>query len=265
MNPLYFGTQSRRLFGIYHGAVATGGPARALVLCNSWGPEYMNSHRTVRQAAIQLADAGFSVLRFDYFGTGDSAGDLTEASVALWEDDVRTALRELKAMSGASRIGLIGLRFGALLANRVAATNNTEVDHLLLWDPIVNGRAYLDELFYNCENDPNSFIEVRSRPAAGGGGHEIHGFALTDAMARDIRSMSLDGVSPELLSRCHVMISGPERDVVQVRQRLVPPLDPACIERVAAPPCWTSQWPPQLVSLPAEFLRRLVECARRTC
>ncbi len=237
------------------------GPPRALVVCNSWGPEYINSHRTVRQAAIQLAAAGLHVLRFDYFGTGDSAGDLTEASVAMWEDDVRTALHEVKAISGAARVGLVGLRFGAVLANRVAGTDSAQVDQLLLWDPIVNGSAYLGELFYNCEHDPDAFRELRTRPRESGGGHEVHGFPLTDAMDREIRAMRLEGVSPSLASRCQVLISGPERDEVEVRRRLVPPLDPSSIERVAAPPCWTIQWPPQLVSLPAAFLRRLVERA----
>jgi exosortase A-associated hydrolase 2 len=262
MNPFYFGERSRRLFGIYHACGATEGPPRALILCSSWGPEYMHSHRTVRQAAIQLAAVGFHVLRFDYFGTGDSEGDLTQASVELWEEDIREALRELKAMSGATRVGLVGLRFGAILANRVAASNAAEVDRLLLWDPILDGSAYLDELFYNCDHGPNPFCERRTRPASGGGGHEVDGFPLTDAMARDIRGMSLDSVSPVLQPRCQVMISGPERDEARVRERLVPPLDPASIERISAAPCWTVQWPPQLVSLPAEFLRRLAERAR---
>jgi pimeloyl-ACP methyl ester carboxylesterase len=264
MNPFYFGERSRRLFGVYHAGGATNGPSRALVLCNSWGAEYINAHRTVRQAAIQLAAAGLHVLRFDYFGTGDSAGDLTEANVAMWEDDIRTALREVMAISGAANVGLVGLRFGALLANRVAATNDVKVDQLVLWDPIVSGTAYLDELFYNCEHDPNAFRELRTRPGGSGGGHEVDGFPLTDAMAREIRAMSLDRVSPSLESRCVVLISGPERDEVEVRRRLVPPLDPSSIERIAAPPCWTIQWPPQLVSLPAAFLRRLVERARAT-
>jgi pimeloyl-ACP methyl ester carboxylesterase len=201
------------------------------------------------------------VLRFDYFGTGDSAGDLTEASVAMWEDDIRTALDEVIAMSGAARVGLVGLRFGAVLANRVAMTNSVQVDQLVLWDPILNGAAYVDELFYNCEQDPEPFRELRTRPRGSGGGHEVQGFPLTDAMASEIRAMRLDAVSPSLESRCQVLISGPERDEVEVRRRLVPPLDPSSIERIAAPPCWTIQWPPQLVSLPAVFLRRLVERA----
>jgi hypothetical protein len=155
------------------------------------------------------------------------------------------------------------LRFGAVLANRVAATIPERVDQLLLWDPIMNGTAYLDELFYNCNHDAEAFRELRTRPASSGGGYEVHGFPLTDAMDREIRGMNLDGVSPSLQSRCDVLISGPVRDEMLVRQRLVPPLNPASIERVAAHPCWTVQWPPQLVSLPAEFLRRLVERARR--
>jgi pimeloyl-ACP methyl ester carboxylesterase len=261
MNAFYFGERIRRLFGFYHAGRPVAGAPRAVVLCNSWGPEYTHAHRTLRQAAIQLSAAGIHVLRFDYYGTGDSEGDLTDASVSIWHEDIRTAMQEIAAISGASRVGLIGFRFGGMLAARVAASDPAMLDRLLLWDPVVNGSAFLDELFYNCEHDPEAYRELRTRPTSAGGGYEVHGFPLTESMNEQIRALDLGTVSAGIPATCAILISGPERDLIQVRNRLAPPVDPGSIEHVPEMPCWTVQWPPQLRSLPAKFLRRLVERA----
>jgi pimeloyl-ACP methyl ester carboxylesterase len=260
MSAFYFGDRKRRLFGMYHAPAPCEGPPRALVLCNSWGPDYIYSHRTVRQAAIQLAAAGFHVLRFDYFGTGDSAGELTEANLAMWEEDIHSAINEVLQMSGASRVLLIGLRLGALLAGRVAESESSKVGQLMLWDPVVSGSAFLDELFRNSRSDPEMFRKVRPRPASDGGGHELQGFPLTDAMALEIRNLDLANLRGVVASY-GVLLSVPESEAVRVEQRLVPLFNPATIERVPAFPCWVNQWPPSTRSMPVTFLRRLVERA----
>ena len=69
----------------------------------------------------QLAAQGWHVLRFDYFGTGDSAGEFDEADLTGWEADIEQALDELLDMAGARKVALVGLRLGATLAARVAA------------------------------------------------------------------------------------------------------------------------------------------------
>ena len=67
-----------------------------MVLCYPWGSEYIHAHRALRQLATRLSMAGFHTLRFDYFGTGDSAGEMEDADLGVWEDDIETAIEELK-------------------------------------------------------------------------------------------------------------------------------------------------------------------------
>ena len=81
MVPLYFGSKQRRLFGIHEPAYAQVGPPRAVLLCHAWGSEYLNSYRSMRFVADQLVAAGFHVMRFDYYGSGDSGGETTEADL----------------------------------------------------------------------------------------------------------------------------------------------------------------------------------------
>jgi len=117
-----------------------------VVLCQPLGDEAMCAHRALRALAERLSEEGFHVLRFDYHGTGDSAG-LTEESerLAAWQGSVREAMRGLSALSGEGTIDLVGLRFGATLAV-LAAASGVGVGEVVLWAPCVSGRAYAREV-----------------------------------------------------------------------------------------------------------------------
>ena len=137
MNPLYLGTQERRLFAVYEPAAVKDRRTRAAVLCYPWGAEYTYAHRTMRQLAVKLSAGGFHTLRFDYFGTGDSGGEDSEANPAAAEVDVESAIEGLKDIVGVARVALIGLRLGATLAARAAMRRKENVEALVLWDPII--------------------------------------------------------------------------------------------------------------------------------
>ena len=137
MNPLYLGTQERRLFAVYEPAAVKERRTRAAVLCYPWGAEYTYAHRTIRQLAVKLSACGFHTLRFDYFGTGDSGGEDSEANPAAAEVDVESAIEGLQDIVGVARVALIGLRLGATLAARAAMRRTENIEALVLWDPIV--------------------------------------------------------------------------------------------------------------------------------
>jgi pimeloyl-ACP methyl ester carboxylesterase len=179
MTPFYFGDRRRRLFGIYEPAVLKSVGKRAAVLCYPWGAEYVHAHRTMRQLAVRLSAAGIDTLRFDFFGTGDSAGEMVDADLAGWETDIELAIQELRDIVGSARVTLIGLRLGATLAARVAARRPRDVDTLVLWDPIQSGTDYLTTL--GAAEAPSAF----SPPLV------VRGFPLTVGMRRDLRAIAL--------------------------------------------------------------------------
>ncbi len=78
----------------------------AVVLCYPIGQEYIRSHRAIYQLAVRLSQAGFHVLRFDYFGCGDSEGDFEEGSLAQWTSDIHSAIAEIQERSGLTSICL---------------------------------------------------------------------------------------------------------------------------------------------------------------
>jgi pimeloyl-ACP methyl ester carboxylesterase len=147
IQPHFFGAIDAPLFGCYH-APSSRQPARhGVVLCHPLGHEYMACYRTIRQAAVRLAQAGAGVLRFDFYGSGDSSGDSSDGCPSRWVRDVATATVELQKRSGDERVACAGLRLGASLA-LLALQDQRAVGTtaLILWDPIVNGAAYIEEL-----------------------------------------------------------------------------------------------------------------------
>jgi pimeloyl-ACP methyl ester carboxylesterase len=105
----------------------------------------MRSHWAFRRLADILSKSGFHVLRFDYFGTGDSSGEGIEANISQWKNDVGTAVRELADMSGTKAVSMVGDRLGAALAAQ-ATIEGIRLKDLVLWDPVVIGRDYIGEL-----------------------------------------------------------------------------------------------------------------------
>ena len=131
--------------GWYH-APTTPWHDLAVVLCPPIGFEAVSSYPTQVQLAMALADAGLPVLRVDYHGTGDSAGDSGSPDrVEAWLASIEAAVAQAKLRSGATEVALLGIRLGATLAVE-AARRLGGVDSLLLWAPCASGKAFAREL-----------------------------------------------------------------------------------------------------------------------
>jgi predicted alpha/beta hydrolase len=144
--PFYFGPAARPLFGWLHLPATPQVADIGLLLCSPTGYEAISSHRTLRRLAEAAAGRGIPALRFDYDGTGDSAGsDDDPGRLAAWLHSIRLAAAELLARSGVARIGIAGIRLGASLA-LLAAQDLPMVSGAVLIGTVADGRRYLREL-----------------------------------------------------------------------------------------------------------------------
>lgn len=240
MTPFFFGASPRRLFGVYDPAVRSPSEGlRAAVICNPWGPEYIYAHRALRQLARRLSLAGFHTLRFDYFGTGNSAGDMVDADLLGWKNDIETAMDELTDLAGVKQVALVGLRLGATLAASVVCRRQKGIGALVLWEPIFDGTAYFDgrgEMSASDQNWDNDGPSLRA--AELGGRLEIEGFTLAPTMAEEIRSLDLLATMSACPSDTKIMIWNhmPRRDNLQ---RKVEKKCPTVYVNDA--PAWTSE------------------------
>lgn len=198
MEAFFFGPSSSPLLGVYHPAKFDVDRFEGIVLCYPFGQEYMRAHRSFRQLSNSLTKKGYHVLRFDYSGTGDSAGNLEEVTASDWLRDIDVAIQELKDMAGLSKVGIMGLRLGGLLAARVAASR-TDLNSLVLWDPVVTGTDYLNEL--RAYVGAEELAESRSNFVDSDGSLHLNGFAMTAAFQESLAAISLIEEKPAALRR----------------------------------------------------------------
>lgn len=142
----YFGPESRALFGVLHRPQASASAPFAVLMLSPWGAEDMSAHRSLRSLAQSVAQQGYTCMRFDCDGCGDSYDPKPEDDLwALWQQSVGAAIDTLKHLSGVEHVVLIGMRLGALLAAQLAA-ERTDIAALILMAPVRSGQAYLKEL-----------------------------------------------------------------------------------------------------------------------
>lgn len=188
IEPLHFGSEGRQLFGCYHvpaGELKNTG----IVVCPPLFTEYYRAHGSLKRLADRLSQCGFHVLRFDYFGTGDSEGTSEAISIAGAMKDIDQAIAELRSLSGARQVILLGARLGADFALRVSP-DNENVSKILLWDPILDGTAYLKELRQRHEELIRSHTNIGDNERKTvGWGREILGFKVSPSLVSQIESI----------------------------------------------------------------------------
>jgi len=169
-------------------------------MCRPLGFEAMCTGQTYAVLADTLARSGFDVLRFDYQGTGDSAGtDADPDRVAAWVASTVAAAGELARRAGIDRLALFGVRMGATLAVQ-AARELGGVDSLVLWAPCVTGRAFTREL--------RAASAGRAQPPAGShpGDIEALGCLYTAQTLRDLQQLDCTRVEAPPARRALVVL-----------------------------------------------------------
>lgn len=212
MKPFYFGDSKNPLFGVFHSAQNPESREYGILICPPIAHEYVRTHRALRQLATALAAAGFPVMRFDYFGVGDSAGESGEGGVALWTKDIRAAIEELLALSNKKAVSLVGLRLGAALALQ-ALSENTFCKQLVLWEPIVSGLQMLNEM-------KHMHTLSLSSPAVPVNDEEIVGFPYPAALQQDICGLDMLRMRASGVEKIVILYSKDMPQYAQLRQHL---------------------------------------------
>ncbi|MDQ2076216.1 amino acid adenylation domain-containing protein [Marinimicrobium sp. ABcell2] len=140
----YFGPEAE-LYGLYYPSEANHAES-AVLICPPIGSEWTRTHFVMRKVIRQLIARGVPVMRFDFFGMGDSLGEGSQASLELWKANIDSAVGELKRRAGVRQVVGIGVRLGASLMTQVAEAQPESFSRLVLWDPIFSGIQHLEDL-----------------------------------------------------------------------------------------------------------------------
>lgn len=133
-----------QLFSVYHEPEVMDHCDAGIVFCYPYGQEYIRCHRLHVNIANKLAKRGFHVLRFDYYGTGDSTGEFSSLTVKESLNNIKMVVDRFRTSCDLHRVILLGVRFGATLA--IMYSKIYDIDALVLWDPVLDGRAYIKSI-----------------------------------------------------------------------------------------------------------------------
>lgn len=187
--PGWIASPDGPLMAWYHPpARPSAGPA--VLLCDTLGSDRMNLHLAYRHLALQLAWAGFPVLRIDYAGTGDSAGGPRDPGrLGAWLRSLGCGADHLRSVSGASELVVFGALFGASLGAALAS-QRADVTGLVAWGGYARGREFVREL--RAVERLSSANPKGRRPASWQDGDlESLGFLFTAETVRSLEAFDL--------------------------------------------------------------------------
>lgn len=220
MDPLFFGDSSQPLYGVFH--ESSGRSDHGVVLAYPAPQEYMQMHYAFRQLAMQLERAGLPVLRFDWHGTGDSAGGCESGSFQQWRKDLQLAVQELRDAFAVRRVSVVGFRLGASIA---AMTSFSQpLQELVLWEPALIGAMYLRDLRARERRNLGNLLDPpawwkHEHP------HELLGHTLSDAHYAEIESLDLVRQMTPVAKQVSIVVnrpSAPHRDfLLALKERQV--------------------------------------------
>jgi pimeloyl-ACP methyl ester carboxylesterase len=186
--------RGRELF-VLHQAAQGASRSHAVLLCSPFGQEAIRAHRFYRVLADRLAGHGFDVLRFDYFGTGDSGGDDEDFDLAGAVADTRFLCEWVRQRLHPARVSLMGLRLGADIAMLASARTGGAVAELILIEPVIDGAAYVERLRQVQRRELAQVFgsrwtldaALRERNQASPQDEEVLGFGLGATLQRQLR------------------------------------------------------------------------------
>ena len=113
-----------------------GQPHTTLIILPPLLEEMNASRHALSQLTLQLAQQGWRSLQFDLLGTGDSEGELADASLAIWQQNIR----DVVALVGLNcPVHWLVVRSGALLL----AGLQEQCAPIIAWHPTWKGQHWV--------------------------------------------------------------------------------------------------------------------------
>lgn len=199
--PLFLDRRGQQLFAIAYFPRGSEAAKPAVVFFAPFAEEMNRARRMVTLLGEALAARGIGLVSFDYYGTGDSAGDFSETRWDFWIDDGIAAIQWASDRFGGP-IAVLGLRLGAGPALAAVEGCPDCIRHIILWQPVASGAVFLNQ-FLRLRVAADLARASQKVTSAGlrnlltsGRTLEVAGYALTPEMAAAIDGFRLIDCKP---------------------------------------------------------------------
>ena len=246
IEPRFMGPEGARFFTT---RFSCGGSRGNIVFIPPFAEEMNRCRSLVATQARSFARSGYDCTLIDFFGTGDSDGELVDCTLTVWYDNIRAAIESAQLESDAPVI-LWGLRLGGLLALDYASKNPGSIRDIILWQPVNAAKVYVTQMLRQRvaslmvrDLPPETTTEIRKRLNAGEiveiAGYEVGGALLSDIEKIDVAAIA-EVCSGGVFWLEHVMERG--KDIGVASRRAVDQLSdsgvPVDVHTFSDPPIW---------------------------
>ena len=198
ISPYFIETIHGKIFVIEYIPRMPNHKTETVIIVPPFAEEMNRSRRMMSLQARGLAGNGVRAIIVDLYGTGDSAGEFSDARWSFWCDSILSVLSSLDEASRGS-ISFLAIRFGALVLFDPKSELISRARKIVLWSPCTNGLTFLRQFLririasQMSENNSNreSITELMERFAAGES-VEVAGYEISAELARSIESATLN-------------------------------------------------------------------------
>jgi uncharacterized protein len=147
--PVAFLSQGKQLIGIWH----HGQSKKIAILCHGFTGSKVESKRIFVEAARVFAEEGIDAFRFDFFGSGDSAGDFADSSISTNLANLGDALAWVRE-KGYEEVAVLGLSMGGAAA--ILAAGLFPIKAIVTWSAVPDLKKLFSSLMPNWQNQADS-------------------------------------------------------------------------------------------------------------
>jgi exosortase A-associated hydrolase 2 len=273
--PLCISGQTGDLFGLYYPPVGFDQPNQVILYIPPFAEEMNKSRRMVALQARAFAQQGYGVLVVDLLGTGDSAGNFSDATWLIWQQDIDAAIQWL-LKQGAKSISLWGLRMGVLLAMDFIANTGTKIDKLIGWQPVLNGETFVMQFLrlrvaaaVMDRNAPQEKTSDLKQQLLDGRAIEVAGYLLNPSLIKPMLALNANNLDLTAVKNLLLfeIVTSADKTVSPVNAKFIETLNrknqSAVIKTIIGSPFWSTQEiveVPQLLTETVNSLNKTIQC-----
>lgn len=210
--PLMITNRGQQIFAVLHRPIGIDS-APVVVVHHGFASSKHGSNRSYVNLAEHLAKSGVATIRFDFRGSGDSEGSLTDLSFEDLVSDSIAVLESVQSIEGidSQRMGLFGASLGGAIAVYAAARfeqKNAQINALALWAPVASGELwYRDFLMRHPEYAHINPSQVLS---------SYQGIQLNEAFREEFKQMHAHRLAGQLTDIPILVMQGEKDETVSI-------------------------------------------------
>ena len=271
MTPLFIPSDLGSLFCM-HFLPSSNHKQQCILYIPAFAEEMNKTRHMVAMQTRAFTEQGYAVLVLDLWGTGDSQGGFSEATWDVWLSNIGTAVKWMQN-EGYKSLSLWGLRVGALLAIDFLHKNNSPINNLICWQPVLNGELFVMQFLRlrvaSSMVDKTLTQEKTSDLKAqllSGQSVEVAGYSLNPQLIIPMLSVHATQLSLNNTNVCHIfeLKEGEELEGSLMTTQWVKQLTEAGVkvsfDIVKGQPFWVTQEISESTRLIKQSSKRLSEC-----